>query len=179
MVSRITQLEDLRLRSVMFWLPPGGRDNGVWASTWVAIAELDSADVATLLARLHDADIGGYAAAASGRRGLPHAPTNLYVDRDQLPRATDVVMQFLRAKSDPLPMATTRGTERKDPSPTSRRSASTSAAVAAAKILFCALVIAGFMVMAYIGGAHWLEMTHQKAHQLPPSHLPGITNPAP
>lgn len=179
MVSRITQLEDLHLRSVIFWLPPGGRDNGVWASTWLMLAELDSADVAALLARLHDADVGAYAARASGRRGLSHAPANLYVDRDQLGRATDVVMQYLRAKNDPPPMAVPRRAPRKAPVPVAGRSASARAAVTAAKILVGALVIAGFMVMAYLGGTHWLAMTHQKAHRLPPSHLPGITNTRP
>ena len=51
--------------------------------------------------------------------------------------------------------------------------------MALAKIVFCALVIAGFTAMIYIEGAHWLAMTHQRAHLLPPSQLSGITNPAP
>lgn len=177
MLSRIIPLEELRQHSVMFWLPPGGRDNGVWASTWVMFAELDAADVAPLLARLHDADVGGYAAAPSGRRGRPDALMTLYVDRDQLPKATDVVMGFLRGKNATPPGATPRQASRK--APTTPSSASTRTAVAVAKIVFCALVIAGFTAIMYIQGAHWLAMTHHRAHLLPPSHLSGITNPAP
>jgi len=115
-----------------------------------------------LLARLHHADVGGYAATPSGRRGRPNSPTTLYVDRDQLPKATDVVMRFLRGKNDPPPMATPRRASRK--APTTPRSASTRTAAAVAKIVFCAPVIAGFTALIYIEGTHWLAMTHQRAH---------------
>ena len=177
MLSRIVQLDELRQRSVMFWLPPGGRDNGVWASTWVMLAELDPADAAPLLSLLHDADIGGYAAKPSGSRGRPDLPTTLYVDRDQLPKATDVVMRFLRGRNDPPPMAMARRAARKAAS--TPRSTSTRTAGAVAKIACCDRVIAGFTALIYIQGTQWLAMTHQRAHRLPPSHLSGITNPAP
>lgn len=177
MFSRILRQEDISERSVMFWLPPGGRDNGVWASTWVMLAELDSADVEPILANLHTADIGGYAAIPSGRLGLAGALRALYVDRDQLPQATDVVMRFLRGRDSPPVVTTTRrsaGRVRRSPRPAFRRTA-----VAAAKIVFYAMVIAGMATLAYGEGSEWLAMTHQRAHQLPPSQLPGITNPAP
>ena len=175
-MSRSEQLKELRLRSVMFWLPPGGRDNGVWATTWVMVAELDSADVAPLLTLLHDADIGAYAAKASGRAGRAHAPTNLYVDRDQLPQAADVVMTFLRAKGEPASTTTPRPPRK---TRARRTSASARKAVVGAKFLFCAFVIAGATAMAYMEGTHWLAMTAEKAHRLPASHLPGIVNPEP
>ena len=177
MLSRIIPLEELRQRSVMFWLPPGGRDNGVWASTWSMVAELDSAHVAPLLVQLHDADVGGYAATLSGQRGRADLPMALYVDRDQLPKATDVVMRFLRGKEDPPPMAAPRRESFKDS--TAPRSASARTAVALAKIVFGALVIAGFTAMMYLEGTPWLAMMHQEAHLPPRSHLPGITSPSP
>ena len=85
----------------MFWLPPGGQDNEVWADTWVILAELESADAAPVLALLQDADVGAYIAGPSGRRGATTAGVQLYVDREQHNRAVDVVMQFLRGKDQP------------------------------------------------------------------------------
>lgn len=31
----------------------------------------------------------------------------------------------------------------------------------------------------YLAGPQWLAMTHERAHRLPASHLPGLTDPAP
>jgi hypothetical protein len=69
-------------------LPPGGQDNGVWATMWVLIAELESREVAPVLARMADIEVGAYAATdvGSGRvstggvspldplMALPHVP---------------------------------------------------------------------------------------------------------
>ena len=172
MLSRIIRQEDQR--SVMFWLPPGGRDNGVWATTWAILAELDSADAEPLLARLHAADIGGYVATPSGRLGLAGSTRALYVDRDQLPQATDVVMRFLRGKNDTPPPTT-----RPKKAPQAPRPAATRIGVAAAKVAFGALAIAGVTAMLYLAGSDWLARNHQQAHRLPPSHLSGMTNPEP
>lgn len=176
MFSRIVALEELRQREVMFWLPPGGRYNGVWASTWVALAELAAADVAPLLKQLHDADVGGYAASSRGQRGRSDASATLYVDRDQLPKATDVVMGFLRGRTESPPSAVHRPA-RKDPG--TPRSASTRTAVVMAKILLCALAFAGVAAVIYAEGEHWVEMNHQKVHVPPSSHLPGVAKPGP
>ena len=45
----------------------GGVDNGVWASAWAELADLDVADVAPVLRLLADADVGGYV----GKPGRP------------------------------------------------------------------------------------------------------------
>ncbi len=102
MLSRVIPLEYLKERDVMFWLPPGGQDNDVWADTWVILADLESADAASVLTLLHDADVGGYVARPSGLKGAADHTRQLYVDREQIHRATDVVMQFLRGKEQPI-----------------------------------------------------------------------------
>jgi hypothetical protein len=62
MSSLIRPLEDVASCGIPYWLPPGGRDNGVWADMWVLIAELESDDASEVLGLLADADVGGYAA---------------------------------------------------------------------------------------------------------------------
>ncbi|MCX2933431.1 hypothetical protein ORI20_24470 [Mycobacterium sp. CVI_P3] len=100
MLSRILPLEYLKERDVMFWLPPGGRDNEVWADTWVILAELDPADAEPILARLRDADVGAYVWTPSGRKGAPNTGVQLYVDREQHNKAVDVLMLFLRGRDN-------------------------------------------------------------------------------
>lgn len=99
MLSRVIPLEYLKGRDVMFWLPPGGQDNDVWADTWVIIAELEPADTQPVLKLLRDNDIGAYVASPSGRKGAPGAGKQLYVDVQQYSGATDVLMLFLRKKN--------------------------------------------------------------------------------
>jgi hypothetical protein len=98
MSSLSRELHDLALRPVMFWLPPGGRDNGVWADTWVIIADLGSGDVTTVLDLLAEADVGGYVAVPGGQRVRAKGPVchRLWVDLMQYHRAEDVLMRFLR-----------------------------------------------------------------------------------
>ena len=50
MTSQIRPLEDLTSYGIAYWLPPGGRDNGVWADIWVAIADLETAEAGEVLA---------------------------------------------------------------------------------------------------------------------------------
>ena len=66
MSSLIRPLEDVASCGIPYWLPPGGRDNGVWADMWVLIAELESDDASEVLGLLADADVGGYAAFLAG-----------------------------------------------------------------------------------------------------------------
>lgn len=89
--------------SVMFWLPPGGTDNGVFATYWAELADLESGDVGPVLALLADADVGGYVATPGGR--LNHrarAPVHrLWVDSLQYHRAEDVLMAYLNHRDRP------------------------------------------------------------------------------
>ena len=100
MSSVIRPLEDLAPSDIAYWLAPGGRDNGVWADTWVVIADLDPDDVTEVLNRLAEADIGGYVAIQGGRRARAKGPVchSLWVDLMQYGRAEDVVMQVLRGR---------------------------------------------------------------------------------
>jgi hypothetical protein len=52
----------------MFWLPPGGTDNGVWAAAWAELADLDADDVGPVLGLLARAGVGGYVATQVGAR---------------------------------------------------------------------------------------------------------------
>ena len=61
------QIQDLTQFDIAYWLPPGGKDNGVWADTWAIIADLESDDVAEVLNLLAEADVGGYVAIPGGR----------------------------------------------------------------------------------------------------------------
>ena len=97
MLSRVLPLDDLAQRSVMYWLPPGGQDNGVWATMWVLIAELEAREVGPVLARMADADIGAYAAKPGGDGGR-----RLYIDVMQYNQAADVLMVFLRMPGGPV-----------------------------------------------------------------------------
>ena len=173
MLSRVLPLEYLKERDLMFWLPPGGQDNDVWADTWVILAELENAHTAPVLALLHDADIGAYAARPSGVKGAATQSMQLYVDREQISRATDVVMLFLRGKdTQPMPRA-----ERIAPKIRSkiRTPAVPRAVVIALQVAFVGALVALFLTYVYYRGASTLE--HRVHHQVPSSDEPGITNP--
>lgn len=79
---------------VMFWLPPGGTDNGVWASAWAELADLDADDVDTILGVLASADVGGYVATPGGRarHRKELLVRRLWVDSLQYHKAEDVLM---------------------------------------------------------------------------------------
>ncbi len=56
-------LVDLNDRGMPFWLPPGGRDNGVADHAWAPIIDVNSEDAADLiLLELKDAGVPGYTA---------------------------------------------------------------------------------------------------------------------
>ena len=100
MTAQIRPLEDLAQFGIAYWLPPGGRDNGVWADTWVAIADLESGDANTVLALLARADVGGYVAVPGGRRARARGPvcSRVWVDAMQYGVAEDVLIRFMRAR---------------------------------------------------------------------------------
>jgi len=86
--------------NVMFWLPPGGTDNGVWASFWAELADLEEDDIDAVLRLLADADVGGYVATPGGRahrRGQP-VVHRLWVDSLRHHRAEDLLMAYLQGR---------------------------------------------------------------------------------
>ena len=100
MSSQIRPLEDLSSYGIAYWLPPGGRDNGVWADVWVAIADLETGDAGEVLNLLAKADVGGYVAIPGGIRAKAHGPvySRLWVDAMQYGRAEEVLIRFMRAR---------------------------------------------------------------------------------
>jgi hypothetical protein len=104
--SPLRPIRDPAHLDVMFWLPPGGTDNGVWASAWAELADLDANDIAAVLGLLASADVGGYIATPGGRahrQGQP-AVHRLWVDSLQYHKAEDLLMAYLggrRRRADP------------------------------------------------------------------------------
>jgi hypothetical protein len=103
MSSQIRPLEDLAQFGIAYWLPPGGRDNGVWADMWVAIADLESDDASAVLDLLAIADVGAYVAIPGGRRARARGAvcSRVWVDAMQYGRAEDVLIRFMRARPTP------------------------------------------------------------------------------
>lgn len=80
----------------MFWLPPGGIDNGVWASAWAELADLDADDIDAVLGLLARADVGGYVATPGGRasRRQKLIVHRLWVDSLRYHKAEDLLMAY-------------------------------------------------------------------------------------
>ncbi len=175
MLSRVIPLEYLKERDLMFWLPPGGRDNEVWADTWVILADLEPADAEPVLAALRDADVGAYVATPSGRKGAPATGVALYVDREQHNRATDVVMKFLRGKEQPvMPRA-----ERIAPRVRSKIKvpAVPRAVSIALQVAFMAALLALGVLLAYYRGPDLFPAVHHTPHPAPVSDAPALQRP--
>lgn len=176
MLSRVIPLEYLKERDLMFWLPPGGLDNDVWADTWVIIAELDDADARPVLDLLGDNDIGGYVARPSGRKGAPQTGKQLYVDREQYTKAIDVLMLFLRKKDQP-PMPRSEAIAPKIRSKI-KIPAIPRAVSLVFKVVLGAAFIALFLFLVYAQGSRMWPGVHPAKHPVPASNAPGMTNPA-
>jgi hypothetical protein len=86
--------------NVMFWLPPGGTDNGVWATFWAELADLDADDVDAVLRLLADADVGGYVATPGGRAHRQRRPVvrRLWVDSLRYHTAENLLMAYLHGR---------------------------------------------------------------------------------
>ena len=99
MSSPISRIPNVAGRDIMFWLPPGGVDNGVWASAWAELADLAPTDVAPVLHLLAQADVGGYIATPGGA-SRPHRRVihRLWVDSLQYHRAEDGLMSYSNAR---------------------------------------------------------------------------------
>jgi hypothetical protein len=102
MSSPSRRLRDPGQLDIMFWLPPGGIDNGVWATYWAELADLEPCDVGSVLALLADSGVGGYVATPGGRlHDRARAPIHrLWVDSLQYHRAEDVLMAYFNARGD-------------------------------------------------------------------------------
>jgi hypothetical protein len=81
---------------------PTGRGNGLAASTWTPVADLDPQIADAMLAALRDEGVAAYAAPSSGTRGaylevrLPDRPTDrLFVDASATDAATRVLHEQL------------------------------------------------------------------------------------
>jgi hypothetical protein len=98
--SQIRPLEDLSSCGIAYWLPPGGRDNGVWADIWVAIADLETGDAGEVLDLLAQADVGGYVAIPGGIRARTRGAVScrIWVDAMQYGVAEDVMIRFMRGR---------------------------------------------------------------------------------
>jgi hypothetical protein len=84
---------------IMFWLPPGGIDNGIWATYWAELADLQSSDIDPVLALLAKADVGGYVATPGGQRSRRSPIHRLWVDSLRYHRAEDVLMAYFNAQT--------------------------------------------------------------------------------
>lgn len=86
------------------WLPPGGRDNGLAASSWAPIADIPAERVSPVLEALRKADIPAHAAPAPPPvRVLTPAdrqrhPWRLRVASSSYSKAQDLLMLLLRAR---------------------------------------------------------------------------------
>ncbi|EHB56033.1 hypothetical protein MycrhDRAFT_3227 [Mycolicibacterium rhodesiae JS60] len=168
MLSRVIPLEYLKERDIMFWLPPGGLDNEVWADTWVIIAELEPADVAPVLSLLHDSDIGGYAARPRGLN-TAGAGSHLYVDVQQYNKAIDVLMLFLRQKGQPPMPRAKRVAPKVDAKPKIPRPVAL-----VLKVVVGAALIALFLLLVYTQGPRLWPGVHPVQHPTPTSGPPAL-----
>jgi hypothetical protein len=100
MSSPINPLVKASHRTVAFWLPPGGTDNGVWATNWAELADLHPDDVAAVLHLLACAGVGGYVATVRRRTHHAEPIQRLWVDSLQYHRAEDILMAYLNARAD-------------------------------------------------------------------------------
>ena len=100
MTSQIRPLEDLSSCGIAYLLPPGGRDNGVWADGWVAIADLETGEAGEVLNLLAKADVGAYVAVPGGIRARARGVVRcrIWVDAMQYGIAEDVLIRFMRAR---------------------------------------------------------------------------------
>ena len=98
MSSLIRPLEDIASCEIPYWLPPGGRDNGVWADMWVLVGDLEPDDASEALDLLAKADVGGYAAIRAGAEPTGQGPVCccLWVDACNTAAPRTMLMRFLR-----------------------------------------------------------------------------------
>ncbi len=91
--SLIRPLEDIAACGIPYWLPPGGRDNGVCADTWELITDLHSRYVRYLLGLLASSEIVGYAAIPNDKRD-PCANPSVFTLNPHIQYTTNPYYQF-------------------------------------------------------------------------------------
>lgn len=89
--SLSSEYERWHLQTHAFWLPPHGRGNGLDATGWAPIADVDESREATLLAALRTARIAAYA----GR--VRSGQVRFWVDSMRYSTAEDVLRHELSA----------------------------------------------------------------------------------
>ena len=86
-----------------FWLPPGGTDNGIDATAWAELVDLEAREVVPVLGLLASAGIAAYVAIPAGHFAHPRKPIchRLWVDSLQYHHAEDLLMELLRENRHP------------------------------------------------------------------------------
>jgi hypothetical protein len=177
MYSSVLPLEELAQRSVMYWLPFDGWDNGVWADTWVILADIENEDVTAVLDLLAEADVGGYVVIPHGQKARAGGRHHLYVDTMRYHRAEDVLMLFLRGK-EPRPDGARRAARRtaanvtqvrhsRAIAPMISRLALKDAMRRAIWVLIGAILIALALAGAYYTGPAFYPSVRQGPHNVP------------
>jgi hypothetical protein len=100
MPSRILPMAEIEQLGTQFWLPAGGHHNGVEATQWAVIAELERPEVSPALRQLAAADVGGYAVTIAARATRGDTRHRLYVDAQQYNVALDALMIVMRGKQN-------------------------------------------------------------------------------
>lgn len=179
MPSRILPLEDIEHLGTKFWVPAGGRENGVEATVWTVLAELELSEVSPVLSKLAAANVAGRAVAIAAATQRGNARHRLYVDAMKYNQATDALMIALRGKGN----QEVAGYIPRRPATKSASLTTTSPRRQAAKIALrvgqWTLVAATFALMLGIGYAtvsHRFPVAHPRPHH--EQSAPGIYQPS-
>jgi hypothetical protein len=184
MPFRIVPLDIADQRTAMVSLPPGGRKNTVSADTWAVLAEIESDDVATVLERLAEAGVAGYAVVPGGQRARAIGHYHLYVDAMKYGQAEAAMMAFLRSKprSVDMPVArrTSRATTRRRVVPVAlRRLAKNDAVKTVMGVLGGAAFLALACLYVYLRGSTSFPTVHDVHHTTHTQQAPGTAPSAP
>jgi hypothetical protein len=173
MTFRMNPFEEMELPSSD--RPVGARDNGLDASRWEIVAELEGGDVSPVLSKLAAAGIGAYAVTVAGLAPRGNARRRLYVDGTKYDQASDVLMIVLRGKENrdlgdyvPSPR---RPPKSASPTTTSARSPAAKIALRVGQGLLILATAAILLAIAYEFAVHGYARLHPPHHQ---QDVPGI-----
>lgn len=76
---------DFASRGLPFWLPPGGRGNGIPAEAWTMLVELDEADSTRAVAALSAARIAVYVSPVRAHDRIARCGRRVHQRRRQMP----------------------------------------------------------------------------------------------
>jgi hypothetical protein len=179
MPSRLLPIEELEHLETKFWLPAGGRENGVDATTWAVLAELEGDEVSPVLSKLAAANVAGRVVTIAGAAALRgDARHRLYVDAMRYNEALDALMLALRGKdnrelSDYVP----RRRPSKSPSPntTPARRQLAQIALRVGQWILIAATFALMLGIGYATASHRFPVVHSRPlheHAEPGIHQP-------